>query len=133
MTDMTNREKIRILSRVEMSKHYPDYGFDYEDLMSNGKNDELFFDQFSERFFKTSKVKLLYAENFLNRSLHKEGECSINEFYHLIGLTPLEHDEKWRLDDGYIWLDFDHTYVDYEDEYDAYYIVDIIPDPDLYY
>lgn len=125
---MTNKDKIRMLSRMEMAKHYPEIAFEEDD--SPG---ELFFDQHSERFFRSTKTKVLWAENYMNRSLHKEGECYINDFYRLLGLEPINPDERWSLENGYVWLDFDHTYVDYEDEYDTYYIITIIPDPDWYY
>lgn len=57
-------------------------------LTNNG--DTLCLDMLSGRYFKSSVDKLKRAETELNRQMNGETYVSLNDFYYLIGLPPLQ-------------------------------------------
>ena len=123
---MTNRERLQIMARVEMSKHDP-----YSDFIKyNPEKDELYFDQFSNRFFTSTKPAIMAAEFAVNRALNYNGECDLDDFYRICGLMPLDKHYIWKKHHN-TWVDFDHIYVDHEDGFEVYHVIIMIPEPML--
>lgn len=125
---MTSKEQLQILARRNMAKVNP-----FEDFIDVKNGDDYFFDQFSGQFFRSNKESILAAELMVNRQLVQYGECSASVFYDVIGFKP-EADEPqnyfWSTANGLYWVDFDHIYVDYEDEYPFYHLIVMIPEPE---
>lgn len=127
----TNKEKMQILARRDMAKAERKLAEFLQNDFS--KKDHLFYDQFSGEFFKASKATVLAAELAVNRTLVNEGECKASVYYNILGLDVPEYtDYIWKVNDGdnfLTWVDFDHIYVDYEDEWPEYHLVVMIPVP----
>lgn len=95
----------------------------YEDAdisVEDGK--QLFYDEFSERYFEADPLKVSQAEYRLNQNLFKRGYAYLNEFYEDIGIDPI--DGGWEL--GWSpglnsmtawqdWADFNHHKVVMDD------------------
>lgn len=101
------------------------------DFVKDLPGDEYFYDQFSGEFFKSNKATILAAEIVANRTLYLEGICPVQVYYDILGIEFNEPYE-WRLSNGVTWIDFDHIYVDYEDEYPFYHLLAMCPEPELY-
>jgi len=95
------------------------------DFIKNEPKDELFYDQFSGQFFMSNKSTILAAELAINRELDLNGICPVTVFYDIIGLD-FQGDYIWEAGN---WVDFDHIYVDNEDEYPFYHLIVMIPEP----
>lgn len=54
---------------------------------------ELFYDNFSQRYFEATTEKVLYAEHALNRRMAYAHSAYLNEFYELLGLEPMDYGE----------------------------------------
>lgn len=54
---------------------------------------ELFYDNFSQRYFEATTEKVLYAEHVLNRRMAYAHSAYLNEFYELLGLEPMDYGE----------------------------------------
>ena len=95
-----------------------------------------FYDPFSDRYFETTALRVLQAEYHLNRNFVLGGAVTVNDFYQFLGLDVVENGDifGWTMDDGLMWIDFDHTSVTIEDDapVDAeVYVVDMayLPSP----
>ena len=76
---------------------------------------ELFYDEYSKRYFESTKFKVQEAKYQLNRDLTMRDYAYLNEFYENLGLEPI--DDGWSLGwsvgvclDMYwqSWIDFGH-------------------------
>lgn len=126
----TNKEKMQILARRDMAKAERKLAEFLQNDFS--KKDHLFYDQFSGQFFKASKATILAAELAVNRTLVNEGECKASVYYNILGLDIPEYEDYiWKVNgnDFTTWVDFDHIYVDYEDEWPEYHLIVMIPVP----
>lgn len=112
-----------MLVRSRMSRH------DIDTEFINDGFGELFFDEWSGTFFRSSKTAILWGEMFVNKSLHKDGKCYVNDFYEKIGMTTFNEEFVWELSGRCQWVDFDHIYVDQEDGSESYYYIVFIPEP----
>lgn len=120
---MTSREKMQILARACASKN------DIDTHFVNDGCGELFYDDWSGDFFRTTKLALLWAEIFANKMLHTEGVCYLNDFYEKLGIMTLKEEYYWTLSGRCQWIHFDHIYVDHEDEEEQFYYIIFIPEP----
>lgn len=79
-----------------------------EIIITDGGND-LCYDVFTGRYFKTDAHKIRKAEEELNRRLRSEMYISLNEFYYELGLESVKLGDElgWSIDDGYIEVEFD--------------------------
>lgn len=71
----------------------------------------LFYDAFSERFFESTLGKVMQAEYHLNRNYILGGEAVVNEFYELLGLSPIKggDDLGWApVEECEFWIEFSH-------------------------
>lgn len=77
----------------------------------------MFYDSFAERYFESTLVQVIEAEYHLNRNFILGGVVSLNDFYELLGLEPVEYgnDIGWSSFDEIYWIDFDNRKVQLED------------------
>lgn len=105
--------------REEMAKD----NYNKKDIIddeTDGK--QLFYDEFSERYFRSTMETILNAEYELNKEVTIGGAAFLNEFYELLGIprvdygdylgwsAPALHDMYWEA-----WVDFDHEKVVMDD------------------
>lgn len=103
--------------RKEIAKdHYND-----TDISVN-ENMQLFYDEFSQRYFESTTEKVLQAEYNLNKTLSTDYGVFLNEFYEMLGLETVDYGDylgwssyelvecTWAC-----WVDFDHTKVVLDD------------------
>ena len=98
---------------------FTDYGCltcDSVDLGCGG--DQLFYDPYADRWFRSSLLAVTAAEYHLNRNFNLRGYCTLEEFYGFLGLGMPDEFESigWESmkvcdEQGSYWLDFGHNYV----------------------
>ena len=94
------------------------------------ENDELlFYDEFSGRYFNATMERVLVAEYQVNRELHNTGHDTLNHFYELVGLNPIDGGDAlgWSEGGNYerywqSWLDFRHNKVVIDEGLECYII-----------
>lgn len=87
------------------------------------KSDEqLFYDEYSKRYFNSTLSKVAQAEYNVNRNIHMRGWAELNEFYEDLGIDDFEkysalgwaeggnYDYYWQA-----WVDFTHSKKTMED------------------
>lgn len=91
--------------------------------------DDLFYDEYSGRYFNSTVENVLLAEYHFNRNFILCGSASLNEFYEFLGIPPVTGGELlgWDLYEGpvnygYSWVDFDHTFAVNDDGLECYII-----------
>ena len=97
--------------REEIAKDkYKDYSNSFTD------DKQLYFDEYSGRYFQSTPEDIQKAEYELNRTLSIDDEAYLNDWYKYIGLEPLDHgrDFGWSTGINYeqywqSWIDFNHT------------------------
>lgn len=125
---MTSKESLNILIKRMLSKH------DYDQLsfIRDDPGRELFYDQFSGTFFKSSKEAILAAECILNRELILNGVVNVDEFYKIVGMHSKYIENRpygWNKKD-INWIEFDHILVDAEFTQEIpYHLIVMIPQP----
>lgn len=95
----------------------------YEETdISVDEEKELFFDFFSMRYFESTHDEVKDAKYNINRLLSIQDYCTVNDFYELLGLPPIESGERigWSTGMNYehywqAWIDFDEEKVNMED------------------
>lgn len=88
---------------------------------------KLFYDVYSNRYFKTTIEQVITAEYHLNRNYILRGSAILNELYDFLGLKPTEYGSivGWApLDDGMYWIDFNHHKAVMDDGTE-YYILEM--------
>ncbi len=82
--------------------------------VTDGK--QLFYDDYSKRYFESTMDDVIWAEYELNRSLVMQGGVYLNEWYESLDLEPLESYSTFGWSDGMCldmywqtWLDFSHA------------------------
>ena len=87
---------------------------DYNDSFTDDK--QLYFDEYSGRYFQSTPEDIQKAEYELNRTLSIDDEAYLNDWYEYVGLEPLDHgrDFGWSTGINYeqywqTWIDFSHT------------------------
>ena len=97
--------------REEIAKDkYKDYNKSFTD------DKQLYFDEYSGRYFQSTSEDIQKAEYDLNRMLSIDDVACLNDWYECVGLDPLDHGEKigWSTGINYeqywqSWIDFNHT------------------------
>lgn len=87
---------------------------DYNDSFTDDK--QLYFDEYSGRYFQSTPEDIQKAEYELNRTLSIDDEVYLNDWYEYIGLEPLDHGKDFGWSNGInyeqywqSWIDFSHT------------------------
>lgn len=80
-----------------------------------GKDDCLFYDEYSGRYFWSTPEKVKDAEYWINRSFTGLYTVTLNDFYRLLGIDEIDGGDEIGWDSylgevyfGYQWIDFDH-------------------------
>ena len=102
----------------------------YKENNIQKEDDELlFYDEFSGRYFNATMERVLVAEYQVNRELHNTGCDTLNHFYELVGLDPIEGGDVlgWSEGGNYerywqSWLDFRHNKVVIDEGLECYII-----------
>lgn len=95
--------------------------YDDNDISVDGDK-QLFYDEFSERYFESTTEKVLKAEYELNKMIAVDCGAFLNEFYELLGIDRTDYGDymgwsSFKLAEtyGYCWVDFEHTKVVMDD------------------
>ena len=105
----------------------------------SGPGQLLFYDEYSDRWFRRTMLEIADAEYHFNRNLALRGYANLNELYKFLGLEPTEYGEHvgWNLylgetDYGYQWVDFEHQYCEEpvdEPDSPSFYVLYILQPP----
>lgn len=111
----------------------------YDDNISVEEGKQLFFDQFSGRYFESTMEDVLRAEYELNRDLTLEDAVTINRFYEYLGIDPIEGGDAlgWSMGANFAlywqsWVDFSHQKTEIDDDLECC-IIHIMHEPILEY
>lgn len=81
-------------------------------------DEQLFYDDFSNRYFLSTPTKVMEAEYNVNRDIHMQGWAELNDFYKCLGIEDFEEDYGlgWSEGGNYeyywqAWVDFNHRTV----------------------
>ena len=92
-----------------------------EGSMQVHPGNQLFYDEFSGRYFESTMEKLISAQYAINRKLSLDGAAYLNEFYEELDIPPTDYGEYLGWSSGLLcdhqwadWLEFGHekTYID---------------------
>ena len=112
-------EEAADIVRGEIAKdHYK------ENPLEVSEDTQLFYDCYSERYFESTREKVLKAEYEMNRILATEFGMFLNEWYDLLGLEPVDYGDymgwsSYQLMEmgwGTYWMDFHHKKVLIDDD-----------------
>ena len=83
---------------------------------------QLFYDEFSQRYFNATTEQVLRAEHEINRMLSTDYGVCLNDFYELLGVDCVDYGDYlgWSAGEitesyGYCWVDFHHKKVIMDD------------------
>ena len=112
--------------RTEIAKDHYD-----EEKDQNGEDDnkQLFYDEYSQRYFRASNETVLSAEYAINKILTEDCYASVNELYDLFEIDTIDGGDAvgWssaQMFDMYwsSWIDFYHEKVELEDGMECFII-----------
>lgn len=113
----------KIIRAAVAKDHYEEEDLDTDDELP------LFYDEFSKRYFNASNETILRAEYEINKMLATAGGASLNDYYELVGLDPVDYGEflGWSAAQMYEmywdgWLYFHHTKVEMDDGLECWII-----------
>ena len=96
--------------------------FEESDFDVEGEK-QLFYDEFSERYFESTMEKVIKAEYEINKKISLWGGANLNEFYEHLDIAPTDYGEHLGWSSGYLmesvwsdWLDFEHKKVLIDDD-----------------
>lgn len=96
---------------------------------------QLFYDEFAGRYFESTIEDVQRAEYRINRDIHMAGWTTLNDFYELLNVEPLEGGEALGWSEGgnlarywQGWVDFNHQKVTMDDGLECY-IVSFFQEP----
>lgn len=113
--------------REELAKdQYKDADVPEEDE-DDGK--QLFYDEYSRRYYRATNETVLRAEYEINKMLAESGGASLNDYYDLLNIPRMDYGEYigWSAAQMYemywdSWLDFWHEKVEMEDGMECWMI-----------
>jgi hypothetical protein len=121
-----HQKVLKALSEEKVDEKHTVYSVSMfaENTLDFGVSEEehLFYDSFGDRHFTSTIGKVLQAEYHLNRNFALRGNASLNEFYMLLGIAPIEggDDLGWWVDDNdeIYWVEFNHFVSQMDDGLD---------------
>ena len=103
--------------------------YEADEITLEDINNQLFFDDYSERYFETTMETLIRAEYELNRRISVNGGVYLNEFYELLDIPPVDYGTSLGWSVGSLmestwnkWLDFEHKKVVMDDGLECYIV-----------
>lgn len=89
---------------------------------SSEKDTQLFYDEFSGRYFESTMERVLAAEYEINRIIAQDCGVFLNEFYELLGIETVDYGDYlgWSSFElvemyWYCWIEFGHQKVTMDD------------------
>lgn len=106
-----------VIVRKEIAKdNYVEEEIELED------DKELFYDEFSERYFESTMADVVRAEYKLNHKLYTGGGAYLNEWYEFLDIPQITPGQELGWSTGILeshywanWIEFDHTKVEMDD------------------
>ena len=119
------------------SLKFTDYGSLATDSIDQAAGgDTLFYDSFSDRWFRSSMMAVTAAEYYLNRRYVMNGHAYLSDFYGFLGLAvdPRATELGWEIpssleDDDVLWLDFEHNRVTDRGDDETFYEIIFCREP----
>lgn len=100
----------------------------YEDMVLEDDK-QLFYDEFSERYFESTMEDVLKAELAINKKISLWGGANLNEFYEALDIPQVDYGKYLGWSSGLLmmeawseWLDFKHEKVVMDDGLECYII-----------
>ena len=100
---------------------------DHSDAYDDGK--QLFYDEYSQRYFRATNETVLRAEYVINKNLVDECYVDLNELYDLLGIDRVDYGEYVGWSSAQMfemywssWINFSHEKVEMEDGMECYII-----------
>ena len=100
---------------------------EYEDEYEDEK--QLFYDEYSKRYFRATNETVLRAEYELNKLLAEDCYVGLNELYDLLGIDPVDYGEYVGWSSAQMfemywssWINFHHEKVEMEDGMECFII-----------
>lgn len=100
---------------------------------------QLFYDEFSKRYFESTIYHVQRAEYEINRDIQMGGYSTVNDFYESLDMDPIEGGDVLGWSEGgnlarywQSWVDFNHHKVTMDDGLECY-IVSMFQEPYLDY
>ena len=94
----------------------------YVEPVELGEDEELFYDEFSGRYFNATLYDVQRAEYQLNRDIQTQGWSTLNDFYEAMKIDPIDGGDAlgWSEGGNYAkywqsWVDFNHHKVTMDD------------------
>lgn len=106
-----------MIEEIEAEESHDPYmtvGGHHDDLSECGDDPEyLFYDRYSDSWFKAPKMRVKDAEFHINRNLALSGSAFVQEFYNFLGVDELYEkyngsDIQWQVCDWLYCIDFNH-------------------------
>jgi len=90
--------------------------------ISVSDDEELFYDEYSRRYFTSTKYDVQHAEYQLNRDIQMQGYACLNDFYEYLDIDPIDGGDLIGWSEGgnlamywQSWVDFNHHKVVMDD------------------
>ena len=85
-------------------------------------DEELFYDEYSKRYFKSTRYKVEQAKSQLNRDLFMREWATANDYFEYLGLDPIDGGDAlgWTRGGNFDmywqdWIDFSHAKIEMSD------------------
>lgn len=96
--------------------------YEEEDIQDTDDGKQLYYDNYSERYFRATSEDVIKAQYAINRILVEDGVACINEYYHALGIDTVDYGDEigWNVSqmfDNYwtSWIEFYQEKVEMED------------------
>lgn len=117
------------LISAQTAKSYvsSDGNYLYDPDLDDG-NTLLFYDDCSNRYFRSTMASVLNAQYHVNRNLALRGYICLNEFYSFLGIEQVRGGDSigWNFDEliegGLLWLDFTNRVTTMDDGLECYIV-----------
>lgn len=103
--------------------------YEERDISLEDETKQLFYDEFSDRYFESTMEDVLRAEYNVNKKLSSHGGLYLNEFYEALDIPPVDYGDHlgWSAAEVYdmcweSWVDFYHKKVKMDDGFECYII-----------
>lgn len=111
-----NDKEIVDMVAAEEYYRYKDIEEELENDDSAYFGDTMFYDAYSNKFFKSNFDNIKQAEYQINKSFGGRGYCELNEYYEFLGKEPTNHGHVigWSMDAG-LQHGYDWIVIEYEE------------------
>lgn len=115
---------------IRVRKEIAKGNYDKETIIIEGDATQLFYDDFSGRYFESTLADVIKAEADINKQLYTNGGAYLNEWYDFVGLEDTIEGNELGWSTGTLetqhwanWIEFDHTTVVMDDGLECVIIV----------